>query len=359
MDDCRLRNDTIALDRVERILQDATSSEASKQGYALAWDDFSDGVSDPMEASDPDVTHKVRVLSPSKRLAAMRTKCTEFFEATSVGNENWESLDELWSRQMQCNFRDSAEVVSNGENVGKTAHDLIQRLPKTSLPLPDYTTCPSNLLDSPLTASWENLQVASRIDTNIVRLALATKAAQAGFLKFPEFINTAAELLEVASSLAAKAQQISQHRRWLVVRGFLWSSWERAVMLWFHNQLAFSLFPDDLGNHRYRPDNLDQAFLRATFPTPALSTQRYSQQVSGIGKAQYMCSWALQLLRSEPACITCDFRLLHERYSALFGDRHARCIAGSEHACQGSTPDRCQRFKGMKGVQPQSAHDPS
>jgi hypothetical protein len=97
-------------------------------------------------------------------------------------------------------------------------------------------------------------------------------------------------------------------------------------------------------------------WLRPTFPAPKLSTQDMSDQLSAVGKARYMCTWAFELLRSEPLCVGMDFRLFHQRYSELFGGRSGRCSSSSVGSCDGKHPDHCQRYKGMK-IKDQSAHD--
>ena len=64
----------------------------------------------------------------------------------------------------------------------------------------------------------------------------------------------------------------------------------------------------------------DSRSLRSTFPVPDLSVQELSKRNAGLGKPEYMCTWAFELLRSEPSCIAMDFRKFFIRYSDIFAD---------------------------------------
>ena len=75
------------------------------------------------------------------------------------------------------------------------------------------------------------------------------------------------------------------------------------------------------------------------------------------GKAQYMCSWAFELLRTEPVCLGMDFRTFHQRYLQLWRNATARCKKGSPVPCAGNSPNNCWRFRGMM-IKDQSAHNP-
>ena len=83
--------------------------------------------------------------------------------------------------------------------------------------------------------------------------------------------------------------------------------------------------------------------------------QRLAQHLKDQKVAQYMCSWAYELLRNDRACITTDLRRFHWCYSRLFRGRSARCKDGQQQ-CEGGSPENCQRFKGAV-VLDQSAHD--
>ncbi len=87
--------------------------------------------------------------------------------------------------------------------------------------------------------------------------------------------------------------------------------------------------------------------LRGMEISPGLSIQEISKKHAHLYKPQYMCGWALELLRNVPICIGLDFRRFFFRYSIAFGDRPGRCSRGHRASCKGDEPGKCQRFRGM------------
>lgn len=53
-----------------------------------------------------------------------------------------------------------------------------------------------------------------------------------------------------------------------------------------------------------------------------MTVQEMSSIATTEGKAKYMCSWAFEFLRTEPACIGMDFRLFHELLKDIY--QHGR-----------------------------------
>jgi hypothetical protein len=70
--------------------------------------------------------------------------------------------------------------------------------------------------------------------------------------------------------------------------------------------------------------------------------------------SNYLCRWAYELLKVDRASATQDFKRLHERFSALFQAKVARC--NDCQPCDGQSPTSCRRFKEAE-VKDQSAHD--
>ena len=68
-----------------------------------------------------------------------------------------------------------------------------------------------------------------------------------------------------------------------------------------------------------------------------------------------MCSWAFELLRTQPSCIGTDSRGFHERFKLAWGRQLGRCRDG-RLPCMGQGLRYCQRFVGLE-IQDQSAHD--
>ncbi len=69
-----------------------------------------------------------------------------------------------------------------------------------------------------------------------------------------------------------------------------------------------------------------------------------------------MCAWAFQLLRSNPVCLSMDFRKFYRLYCGKFDRYSARCTPDGKFSCKGDHPHSCQRFVGM-AISNQSAHD--
>ena len=165
-----------------------------------------------------------------------------------------------------------------------------------------------------------------------------------------DYPDILAELLEACSGLESHCTSNAEHQQWYIVRAALWSSWQRSLMLYHYANLRDALERGLTGSQRLRISQ------RSTTPIPGLSIHELSSLHAAHGKARSMCSWAFELLRTEPTCLSMDFRTFHHRYSLLWGNAPARCQKGSPMPCAGNDPDGCWRFKGML-VEDQSAHD--
>jgi len=165
-----------------------------------------------------------------------------------------------------------------------------------------------------------------------------------------ELPDELAQILDVASDMAALANSDNEHQRWFIVRAAIWSSWQRCVMLYYWRALRDGLEKGFGSNMLFGLD------LRNTTPTPGKSIRQMSKTYSERGKSISMCSWALGLLRSESVCISMDLRMLHTRYNELFSNSLARCNLTSGNSCSGVDPGHCRRFTGLV-VKDQSMHD--
>jgi len=86
-------------------------------------------------------------------------------------------------------------------------------------------------------------------------------------------------------------------------------------------------------------------------------------------KADYMCPWALELLRTRRSSVCLDFRILIVRFREEFRDKIPRCIPrkGSipPRRCAGLRSEDCERFlrRGLNNASPVDpghyAHDMS
>ena len=135
----------------------------------------------------------------------------------------------------------------------------------------------------------------------------------------------------------------------LIMMTFLWTAWQRSVMLLLYFTVkaraleghAEHLIPELPlgGNVILNCHSLRFDFLRE----PQMP--------------QYMCPWALSLLRSRRNFAGLDVRRLLCRYQQQFGDRHARCLPQLQQQCKGSSPEECQRFLTYQPDEQHFAHD--
>ena len=162
------------------------------------------------------------------------------------------------------------------------------------------------------------------------------------------------EMLEAA--IKASKTEFLASSEWFVLKAFLWTAWQRCLMLHFLYVLNVQLsvgydsnrnkFLTLRGTSIVKEDNLSM-----------LAAQK-AQQEQDWKIAPYMCRWALELLRTDRASMALDFRHLYRRYSNLFGNRPPRCVKtihGATRPCEGDSPYKCSRFHGLK-IEDQSAH---
>lgn len=194
----------------------------------------------------------------------------------------------------------------------------------------------------PWDTPWDRLQVVASVNTAIIRMALSLYVPRGPPLL--QYVDANMGLLKLASQLAHDSSIDSRNSSWIIVKAFLWSSWQRAVMLYYWALMK------GLGY-----DISSLASIRGLASTPELFAQHNLQQLEHGRKTPYMCRWAYELLRNDRACVAMDLRRFHECYNSLFGNRPARCMDGQKQ-CDGRSSESCRRFTGTMTVN-QSAHD--
>lgn len=163
-----------------------------------------------------------------------------------------------------------------------------------------------------------------------------------------KMINATAALLRMSFQLSAESANADEKLSWIIVQAFLWTLWQRNLMLSFWCMLGNQL--RNGYDFRVRATNI-----HGLTSISQISAHLSSQELDEKRKAPYMCGWAYQLLRDDRACVTTDLRRFHWCYHGLFGTRPARCKDGQQQ-CEGGSPLNCQRFRGAV-VSDQSAHD--
>ena len=301
------------------------------------------------------------IYTTEERNQLLVSKCQELKESVRDPDGHFTRLDQSLSALFKCNFvKDDSDTITT---IAEKAYKTLTRLPPRPLSLLDFpadlssayfiTPSPKHHGNMPHHRSWENLQVTSFLAMNTIRMAVMDVLYSSGMLGYTlqNGVNVVAEFLAICSVLESQTTDRADLHSWFIVRAFLWSFWQRALMIKLRCNVSdiLSCGFDWVGKNDYN-------FLEDTMPSPGLSTQEMSLRISSQGKAKYMCTWAFELLRTQPICIGMDFRLFHERYSQLHGHRDARCKQNSSEPCDGKHSDNCQRFRGMVIVD-QSAHD--
>ena len=238
----------------------------------------------------------------------------------------------------------------------------------------DDVTSIMNLVSNVQNIAWANLYVTTFIDTNSI--VLATKIAQQGVnanlafaQDFLQYVNVLADLIDEYESLdnaasflvtepfSDPAPSVQALRRVLfpevdedheqgraILRVFLWTAWQRSVMLYFYYLLQVQL------RQGYSPEWNSLYAIQGITRLSDLDSQ--SHRGDGI---DYMCNWAFQVLRTSRSSLGLDFRTMLSRFDSHFSERSGRCMKGSDLTCQGDMPESCQRFTGAE-TKSQSAH---
>lgn len=282
--------------------------------------------------------------------------CKELYGLDTPVSISVTRLDAIFSQFFTFKF----EPLKDSEAIVQRASDLLERLPTWPLELNNTPMdCPSEYRASSIagTASrdatlWEQLQATTYVSSNVLRVALSVVMDPGCGRSLLDMTDIIATLLEITSLLASTASDNGTSWRLFVVRAFLWTSWQRCQMLYFHLE-ATSYLAQGSSDGKIYP-----LALRGTLPSPKVTINEMSRQRASLEKPAYMCSWNFELLRTNPVCIGADFRRFHQRYSTAFCSYPARCVAGQLNACKGDSPKSCRRFQGMV-VEDQSAHDQS
>lgn len=282
--------------------------------------------------------------------------CRSLFDVLSDPKSRFcEQLDALSSQIAHCNLPPQDGV----ERVVADTCKLLKRLPARPLPLPSVPrgisgihyneNMPEAHRESYLV--WSELSVVSHLSVSVIRTALLViiEGSKATHV-LVKLLDTFADLLSTATHLSTSSRTESELHAWFLVRAYLWTSWQRCTMIYFHTLLGFYLL---MG---FNDANEQALLLKGTSPSPDHTLQDISRDQVAKFKPQSMCGWAFELLRSNPVCLASDFRGMFSRYSNAFGDRTGRCIRNQASSCKGDDSAHCQRFKGMK-IENQSAHD--
>lgn len=265
-------------------------------------------------------------------------------------------LDAMFSKLFIFKF----EPLETSRELIQQACSLLERLPAWP---PELTDTPSSIPLEYRASSkaykaqkdarlWEQLQVTTYVSKTVLRAALWVIMDQHIHGSLLDMINIIATLLEFVSRLASTITDKKTKWRSFVVRAFLWTTWQRCQLIYFHAAATQALIYGS-------PDGkVGKLALHGTMPSPNATIHEISRLYAALAKPCYMCGWSFEMLRTNTVCIGADFRRFFERYDTAFGNYAARCLVGQSHACRGDNPQSCLRFHGM-AIKDQSAHDQS
>lgn len=316
--------------------------------------------------TDPSTGRLVHQSHSSKDIQQLiQDECDGLHDAAKGPDYHPEPLDLLFSRNLELNLWLEGQ---DRDQITQRAWSLLKRMPATPPPLLD--------LDESLLAlirrsyftegnecSWKSLRVVYFVPQNLIRLVLHAclvdmdperrQLGQAGSSGDRERIRVLDATAEFISCCATKSSTpgIAEESRvsWFIVRAYLWSFWQRLKTL--HLYVCNSMFQHvDL--------SLDPTYLaqRNFLVSPGYSLARSTRELSEMGRRSNMCTWILNLVRSEPYCFGLDFDLLHQRYGRVLGREQARCLEDSGRPCNGAHSNNCRRFYGAT-IPDQSAHE--
>ena len=355
--------DTFTLDRLDAILRsERFSYDYETEADARPYNDVSYAPPEmriELDTSFPQYEHLddgVRCFNNQDTKLRATEFCQELYSHNTTESISVTRLDAIFSKFFKFRF----EPLKDSQAVIEHASNLLERMPRWPLELDDTPAdCPSEYRASSITSAasrdaglWEQLQASTYVSSNVLRVALSVVMDPGCGRSLLDMTDIIAALLEIVSSLASTASDDGASWRIFVVRAFLWTSWQRCQMLYFHLEATSYLI------HGSSDGKIVPLALRGTLTSPNVTINEMSRQRSSLEKPAYMCGWNFELLRTNAICIGADFRRFHQRYSAAFGRHPARCVAGQLNSCKGDSPKSCQRFQGMV-IENQSAHDQS
>lgn len=298
--------------------------------------------------------------------------CADLAARASEPKGHFELVDGKFSELILCNYQseDPEEAI-----ISRAGH-ILDRLPPTApkvdfhnhlwmrsskiiWPEEYFIASPRGSvppLHSPASAGspWEQLQVASYINTTTLQLALQIAIAKPNSFNIgwtmQLLIDLISELLDLIDGLSSSGSDSNMQGKYIAL-AYLWTTWQRSTMLLFYYTLGGQLI------FGYEERWSDKLALRGNGVLGHASV-RATLHGWANERSNYMCSWAFELLKNNRSALGLDFRTFHQRFNAAHHDRPARCLSGSAEPCDGSHPLACGRFVDRSLVaEEQSMHD--
>ncbi|KAK3369472.1 hypothetical protein B0T24DRAFT_632681 [Lasiosphaeria ovina] len=349
---------TFTAARLLGLLQgELTQRELGRRPWVFTYKRFNVHFSNLSREIDVQDTSTIIDLVPAKDTTEL---CSLYLPNLAAQNASLDitQLDEAHRRALTCEY--TTEKISHA-TVVRHALSILTRLPATP---PPFTGACEALVDLDLgadnflpggSADWPNLRAVRFVDSNVLRLALhiGSTAEYVGENHGFQWLGAHPKSLANYISIVFEAtfgiytrlekRQLPTRRSFFVLLAFLWTSWHRVVMLFYHHTLGMHLRAGyDFGRNRVSSIDLTSLMRK-------LSTAHTMQATP-----QYMCNWAFLHVSKDRAAMPPDFRAFKHRFSKVFASHDARCI-GNSSQCQGLGPANCMRFMGAT-ILDQSVH---
>ncbi|KAK1246305.1 hypothetical protein MKX08_000107 [Trichoderma sp. CBMAI-0020] len=213
--------------------------------------------------------------------------------------------------------------------------------------------------------SWESYKVTTLFDTNTMRLALlvayldqTTHPSASNVMQ--GYVNLLSRLLESLSGSceSSNPRTASQKHARRVAQAFLWTAWQRALLLFSYYVFGTRLRHEMNARFMQSLPRPDMAW-DPDIDFSALGSPLQSVNAPDSPGCQYVCRYSFELLRSSALSGTQDYRNLLVRFDELFASRKPRCRRrsnGTWEQCNGKSWQSCGRFFGLQ-IADQSAHD--
>lgn len=292
------------------------------------------------------------------RHGKLQAFCADLVARASEPKGHFELVDGKFSELVLCNYQseDPEEAI-----ISRACH-ILDRLPPTAPKVDfnnhlwmrspniiwpeDYFVAslggPIPPLHSPASprSPWEQLQVVFCTNTTTLQLALQIAIAKPNSFNIAWtmqlLVDLISELLDLTDRLSTFGNDSNIQGKYVAL-AYLWTTWQRSMMLLFYYALGGQLL------FGYEERWSDKLALRGNAMLGHASV-RATLQGWASERSNYMCPWAFELLKNNRSALGLDFRTFHQRFNTAHHDRAARCLSGSDEPCDGSHRLACGRF---------------
>ena len=304
------------IQKVRKVLEDIIETDSDE--YFSNWWDNSSAISATLRVPPWHGNRSVTYFESQDRKKYVINTCEELRRRAADVETHVLNIDSVLSSLLECRIYVRAMPSGTFEDdLALRAYRVLKRLPWRPLKLADppedldmryfwdHKSSESERPAGPVeSGTWSSLRVTAYLSPTIIKMALYIVIAGLDIFAhlLQDYPNMLAELLDVSSDLTSQSKSSAEYQVWYIVRSALWSSWQRSSMLYYYALLKDAFQRGFSGNQWGMVD-----YLRSTNPNPGVSIHQMSSLYAAHGKAQYMCSWAFELLRTELSVLAWTF----------------------------------------------------